>query len=143
MNEQLINFKQNPNSIDFNVLLKLYKYLTLIQKLIDNPILSVDTSINAKINKLLPNFILGISLIITSFIGKNIQRIVWVYSFDKQEHTWQDYSDEIFFNSENHLTTIIDTFLTTFFISATANWSRNVIWDIIKDLICCNKGKKK
>lgn len=142
INAEIINFNENSNNINFNMLLNLYKYLTIFQKLIDKPKLSIKTSISTKINKISSNLIKGILLIISSLIGKNIQRVFWTNAFNQQQYSWQYYYYEIFLNTKNYLTTLVDTFINTFFISAIANWSRDTIWNILQNVVCCKKNKK-
>lgn len=138
INNQIINFNEKPNNFNFILLLNIYKYLTVFEKLIDKPKLSINKSIITKIS----NISLGLLLITSSFIGKNIKRIVWISSYDEQHYPWQHYYQEIFLNTRNHAITFLDTVINAFVISAISNWSRDTIWNIIQNIIYCKKNKK-
>ncbi|MBP1527207.1 MAG: hypothetical protein H9Q66_04730 [Spiroplasma ixodetis] len=131
--KNITSFNQELSiNINYDNLLKLYQYLTYMQKLIDIPTSSSNISISAKIKKTLPNLLLGLLLVYIAFTGKNAQRIISTYIFDEQEYTSEDYLYGIFQNKQNYFTTFIDTILTTFFTSAIADWSRNTILNIIQ-----------
>lgn len=132
LNEQLTLFNQNQNNNNLNILLKLYKYLTVIQNFIDDSKPTIDTSINAKFNKILKitgTSILGLIQVYIGLTGKNLQRIVSNYPIDGKDHTMQDYTNAIFWNWENYAMVLLDTALGTFFTAAASNWSRDIIFN--------------
>ncbi|WP_339039882.1 hypothetical protein [Spiroplasma endosymbiont of Andrena trimmerana] len=97
--KNITSFNQELSiNINYDNLLKLYQYLTYMQKLIDNPTSSSNISISAKIKKTLPNLLLGLLLVYIAFTGKNAQRIISTYIFDEQEYTSEDYLYGIFQN---------------------------------------------
>ncbi|MBP1525232.1 MAG: hypothetical protein H9Q65_01505 [Spiroplasma ixodetis] len=118
LNEQLKLFKENSNNRDLNVLLKLYKYLTIIQNFIDQTKPGIIRNIAYKF--------LGLLEIYIGLTGKNLQRVVSNFPIDGKEHTSQDYIDAIFWNWQNYVMVLLDTALGTFFTSAASSWSRDV-----------------
>lgn len=127
-NEQIRTFKENPNNRDLNVLLKLYKYLTVMQKFFDSSKVPVDISISAKFKRMLV-VTTGLLQIYIGLTGKNLQRVVSNYPIDGKEHTTQDYLDAVFLNWQNYLMVFIDTALGTLLTSTASSWSREVIFN--------------
>ncbi|WP_425377380.1 hypothetical protein [Spiroplasma endosymbiont of Aleiodes alternator] len=121
LNEQLKLFKENSNNRDLNVLLKLYKFLTIIQNFIDQTKPGIIRNIAYKF--------LGLLEIYIGLTGKNLQRVVSNFPIDGKEHTSQDYIDAIFWNWQNYVMVLLDTALGTFFTSAASSWSRNVFFN--------------
>lgn len=121
LNEQLKLFKENSNNRDLNVLLKLYKYLTIIQNFIDQTKPGIIRNIAYKFLWLLEIYI--------GLTRKNLQIVVSNFPIDGKEHTSQDYIDAIFWNWQNYVMVLLDTALGTFFTSAASSWSRDVFFN--------------
>lgn len=121
------SFKEEQNNRDLNILLKLYKYLTVVQNFLDSA--KPNSGIFKKILNTTTNLTLGTLQIYIGLTGKNLQRVVSNYPIDGKEHTGQDYVDAIFLNWQNYLMVLIDTALATFLTSAASSWSRDVIFN--------------
>lgn len=128
LNEQIKVFKNNLKSRKLNTLLKIYKYLTIIQNFIDDS-KPVTTSKFKNILKRSGNLTLGALEIYIGLTGKNLQRVVSNYPIDGKEHTIEDYTNAIFWNPANYIMVLIDIALGTFCTSAASSWARDVFFN--------------
>lgn len=128
LNEEIKLFQEEQNNSNLNTLLKIYKYLTVIQNFIDNS-KPIATSKFKNILQKAGNLTLGAFEIYIGLTGKNLQRVISNYPIDGKEHTTQDYFNAIFWNWENYLMVFIDTALGTFCTSAASSWARDVFFN--------------
>lgn len=128
LNEQIKAFKNNSKNSKLNALLKIYKYLTIMQNFIDDS-KPATTSKFKNILKKAGNLTLGALEIYIGLTGKNLQRVVSNYPIDGKEHTIEDYTNAIFWNPANYIMVLIDTALGTFCTSAASSWARDVFFN--------------
>ncbi len=128
LNEEIKRFKENQNNSNLNILLKIYKYLTVIQNFIDDS-KPIATSKFKNILQKAGNLTLGALEIYIGLTGKNLQRVISNYPIDGKEHTIEDYTNAIFWNRANYIMVLIDTALGTFCTSAASSWARDVFFN--------------